>query len=295
MRLGLIPENKLEELALKNNHVPFPIIEDAIPLLEIRAVMAGESLEIFKVLSKGPLKLKAIAKKIRCHEKGLFILLQALSGFSYLDYSSLSLKYSLSKKAKKWVDPQSKFYVGNYLRFNYFRWKMIDHLEQVIRTGKSVGLHQALQKKSDWELYIKGLLDFANVTAHEIFQKIKFKNPKAIMDIAGGHGRYSIYLCEKYSSIKKATLIDLPQSVAVAKKLVRKYGFQKCFNFVSGNLLKTEFEKGQDVILIFNILHHFDEVNNQKIIARAAAALNPGGKLLVWEPLIQEEGQKPSI
>jgi hypothetical protein len=52
---------------------------------------------------------------------------------------------------------------------------------------------------------------------------------------------------------------------------------------LGGDFTKTELPQDQDAVLMFNIIHGFDEAENQRLIGRAFGALAPGGKLFVLD------------
>jgi SAM-dependent methyltransferase len=45
-----------------------------------------------------------------------------------------------------------------------------------------------------------------------------------------------------------------------------------------------------DIVLMFSLVHHFDEATNRGLVSRAAAALRPGGRLIILEPLRAKPG-----
>jgi SAM-dependent methyltransferase len=44
-------------------------------------------------------------------------------------------------------------------------------------------------------------------------------------------------------------------------------------------------EAAYDVILVFSLVHHFDEATNRQLVSRAARALRPGGYLVIGDAL----------
>jgi SAM-dependent methyltransferase len=49
-----------------------------------------------------------------------------------------------------------------------------------------------------------------------------------------------------------------------------------------------------DVILLVSLVHHFDDATNRSLVARAAAALRPGGVLVIGDLLRPDSPQKSS-
>ena len=55
MKIGIIPENLVERLALALGLVPAPAIEAWFSFMLARAIMAGTKLGVFEALANGPL------------------------------------------------------------------------------------------------------------------------------------------------------------------------------------------------------------------------------------------------
>lgn len=70
MKLGVIPENLAERLALWIGIPPPGIVESWLGIMASRAVMAATKLDIFEALAAGPLTVQEIANKCATHPHG---------------------------------------------------------------------------------------------------------------------------------------------------------------------------------------------------------------------------------
>lgn len=291
MKIGLIPQNFSEWWNLKLNRIPLPIYSEMIPLLGIRAVMAAQHLGVFEYLDTKKSSSQEIAQSLRLDTEGVERLLRLLCAMDYVNFEHN--EFSLAKGFRKWLSDKQKYYVGHYIEYNYLRWGMIDQLEESIRTGKSLEIHQTLKTGADWKIYIEGLMDFAKISAEEIFKKVRFNQPKTLLDVAGGHGIYSTVLIKQYPMLK-ANLLDLPDSLEIGKKQINHLGLSDRFEFISGDLTKVDFPQNQDIILLFNILHHFKPQVCKEILSKCNKSLSKNGRIIIWEPFIEEDFEKPS-
>src|SRR5215469_16326635 len=80
MRIGIIPENFVERLALRLGLVPASAIEAWFSLMLARAIMAGTKLGIFEALASGPLTRDEIAGCCGTDHRATGKLLNALVG-----------------------------------------------------------------------------------------------------------------------------------------------------------------------------------------------------------------------
>src|SRR5205085_2647561 len=62
---------------------------------------------------------------------------------------------------------------------------------------------------------------------------------------------------------------------------------------VAGDMFVDPVPTGADAILLSNVLHDWDVAENRRLIDRCAAALNPGGRLLVHDVFLNDELDGP--
>jgi demethylspheroidene O-methyltransferase len=77
-------------------------------------------------------------------------------------------------------------------------------------------------------------------------------------------------------------LFDLP---AVAAEAGRRFAAASGVECVGGDFARDALPSGADLITLVRILHDHDDELAKSLLHRAAAALTPGGCLLVAEPL----------
>lgn len=100
---------------------------------------------------------------------------------------------------------------------------------------------------------------------------------RSLLDVGGGSGTFSRVFCARSTELR-ATVVDLPSVVAEA-------GFDGPVTGRGADLGRPGAitERGQDVVLLCNVLHGFTSVRARALVAEAAAALRPGGTLLILE------------
>jgi cyclopropane fatty-acyl-phospholipid synthase-like methyltransferase len=78
-------------------------------------------------------------------------------------------------------------------------------------------------------------------------------------------------------------VLDLPGAVEQGKSIVREKGFEDRVRFRQGDLKITEWGKGYDLVLLFNIIHTVSPEEAPRILARAYQSLNPGGTVVILD------------
>jgi hypothetical protein len=81
---------------------------------------------------------------------------------------------------------------------------------------------------------------------------------------------------------------DLPQVQPVFEEFVSKMGLSERLRFRGGNFFEDDLPNSE-VIIMGHILHDWDLAQKKALLRKAHAALPPGGALIVYEALIDDE------
>ena len=103
----------------------------------------------------------------------------------------------------------------------------------------------------------------------------------AVVDAGGGTGTLAGLLLDVHPHIE-AVVLDLPEVVAQIPARDRLRG-------VGADLFEP-WPVEADVVLLARVLHDWDNRDAQRILERARAALRPGGRVVILEMLLGEEG-----
>ena len=281
MKIKLQPENPLEWMALKLNLAPTPLVDTQIAFNAARAVMAGAELGIYDAIGKTAKTADEIAASCHTNAHATKQLLNCLVGIGYLNWSDE--KYSLKKKYHKWLLKESESNLIGKLRFQLIEWNWMAMLEDYVRTGNTLQLHNSVNEK-EWNLYQEGMRDLSVNAAKELAGKIPIaKNATSMLDIGGSHGLYSIELCKKYPALK-STILELPGAIESASAIAKRYDTTGRVNYAAGNALVDDLgTEKYDLVMINNVVHHFTPEQNITLAQKVARALKPGGIFIIGE------------
>lgn len=279
MRLGVIPENPLESIALFSGFIPTPLIMGIWGIGVCKSFIMGYKLGVFESLAEGKKTARQVAEITNCNHEGIETLLNALNGFGFLKRKNG--QYSNSKVINRWFIQSSAYSINDVVPFTEDIWNLLDGMEDAIRFGKKSNIHHSGKPPEFWERYMKALATFAKLPGAEIVKRVKLKNePKKLLDVGGGHGSYSIAFCNRYKELH-AEILDLPEAAAVGKRLVEKQGMTDRVNYIDGDFLITEWPEGYDIVLIFNVLHTISAEECRQVINNACKVLNKDGTLII--------------
>ena len=279
MKQGAIPENPLEAMALAAGLVPTPLLDTIISLLLARAVLVGVKVGVFEALAAGPLASAEIANRCGTDLRATEKLLGALAGARYL--RSRSGRYALTPMARKWMLAESKSSLRDGLLYQFVDMRYIERIDEYVLGGETVRLHDEMSTE-DWALYQRGMRSGANLWIPEVSLRTPVpRGARDLLDIGGSHGLYSVALCRKYPALR-ATILDLPSAIEQAAPLLAREGMGDRVRHEVGDARTADLGVATyDVILIANLVHHFDEATNRDLVQRCARALRLGGRLVL--------------
>ncbi len=170
-----------------------------------------------------------------------------------------------------------------FLRFNYAQWEFLEHLEDLLRTGRGLDVHGRMDDSQDWGNYQRAMLEIARSHAPILARHVPVPSgARLLVDLGGSHGLLGAAICRRHPPLRSRVL-ELPAAVAPARRLAHEERIEDVVEHVAGDVRCGEIGAGADVILIANILHHFSPEENVELLVRACRALVPGGTLAIWD------------
>jgi SAM-dependent methyltransferase len=140
--------------------------------------------------------------------------------------------------------------------------------------------------------FIWGMHAIARDLAPTVAAKLDLKAVRRLLDLGGGPATYAITFAQVNAGLT-ATVFDLPLPIAIAQENIAKNGLTDRVHTLAGNFLKDDIGTDYDFIWVSQILHSHDESQSKLIIAKAVAALNPGGQLAIQDFYLNPDGASP--
>ncbi len=281
MRPAIRPSSPLEAIGLALGRVPTPVAEAMFGMILARSVMAGVRLGIFRRLSEaGAASAGQLAAALELDQDGTRHLLDALVATGYLKLTRDHDAYRLTRRARRWLDPRSDRAVNAFVESNYDQWEWWSRLEDVVRSGEPLEMHERPADDPYWERYIRGQYEIARLSAPEVVRGLRLPgSARSLLDLAGGHGWFAAALCARHDGLT-ATVIDLPASAAVGREIIRETGMADRVRHVDGDLRDADLGGPHDAVLLFNIVHHLSPEQNIALLRRLRAVLRRDGGIV---------------
>jgi hypothetical protein len=220
MRYGLIPTSIVERLALMAGLVPVPVLDALFGPIKTRAIMAGVSLGVFEAMREGVHTAAALAAALHLDAGALELLLRTLVACDYLEQRGGG--FALSRLARRTLVSGAPMELAGYMRFNYQQWEFVEHLEELVRTGRGLDFHETMTGDAAWRDYQLGMLEIARLTAPLVAARVPVQpGATSLLDVAGSHGLFGAAICRAHPPMR-STVIELPQAIGHARARARR-------------------------------------------------------------------------
>src|SRR5260370_22507837 len=188
MKLGIIPENILERVALAAGVVPRPILDTLVAMLLARTIMAATKLGIFEALASGPLSAHQVAAHCGTDPCATEKLLTALAGGDYV--RAEPGQYALAPVARTWLLKDSPQSLRDKMLNQFTEWEWIEGYEKFVGSGTPLDIHQGMSD-DEWGLYQRAMRALAGGSAKEAARRAPAPSGRRDMLDSAGAARYS--------------------------------------------------------------------------------------------------------
>ena len=250
------------------------------------ALTAAVELDVFTAIGAGAATIAALAERTHAAPRGLRALLDHLVMDGFLTHDGD--RYGLTATAAAFLDRASPGYLGSGITF-VASPMIVDGFvrltDAVRRGGSAVPDGGALAPEHPvWVEFARAMAPVAGVTAVLLANHLDAEHAPAwkILDVAAGHGLYGITLA-RWNPKATVVALDWRNVLAVAEEHARAAGVQARFRTLPGSAFDVAWGDGYDLVLLPNFLHHFDVPTCERILAKAHAALRPGGRVVIVE------------
>lgn len=269
-RLGIVPPP-----------LPLPFFDAYLGLMAARALMAATSLGVFAALAEQPDGTAGLARRTGLVEERLDVLLTALVTLGYL--RCRRGRYRLTRTARRWLAPGARRGLDAVVgRLAYWNWRGMDALEDVLRGGAPIGLHERAPDDPFWPDYQAAMAQIATISADVVARTIPIEHPRRLLDLAGGPGVHAAAMCRRHPSLR-ATVVELEAAAALGREGLANGGLADRIVYLSGDLFTADLGTGHDVVTAHSILHNLTSERSVELLRRARDALRPGGTVAVLE------------
>ena len=259
-----------------------------------RALTTAALLGVFDALHDEPATPEELAGRLSLDPLGAETLVTTLATLGYLDPGDDG-RFRNSDVAEHRLVSSSPDSIATFVGAQGdLHWQVLALLPEAVRDGTAYAMHEERRGDSArWEAYIRGLFEISRAEQDDNASFVPVEDPRRMVDVAGGHGAFAMAMCRRHPNLH-ATVLDLPPSAAVGRKIVAEQGYDERISFHEGDIFELGLGDELDVVSVFNLIHHLPEQRNRKLCRMAREALRPGGCLVIGDSARPEPGEEVS-
>ena len=266
------------------------ILQDIWNVMKGRIVITAAELDLFSHLHKKRSTAAELASKLALDARATTRVLDALVAFGLLRkdydiYETTEVGGYLSKD-----HPETALPFLHHFSHLWDNWSL---LTEVVRKGGSRKKRSSPRRsKEAMDAFIGAMHSVGKHLSREIADLYDLSRFKRLLDIGGASGTYTIAFLNKNQGMK-ATIFDVPNVIGLAKRQIKKEGFQGRVKFTAGDFYRDPLPAGADLALLSAIIHQNSLRQNLALFKKVHGSLVRGGVLLIRDHIMDESRTNP--
>jgi SAM-dependent methyltransferase len=260
------------------------------------ALYVAASLRVADQLAEGPRSISDLARAAGANEDALYRVLRTLSGFGlFVEHAPRQFSNNAASALLRSGAP-GMFDLVVWLSDPFHLRVYADAMHSVM-TGqpaveKTVGVPAFDYFPKDPELserFNNAMTAFSASVIPAAMEAYDFSGIGTLVDVAGGHGQILITILQKYPQTR-GVLADLGHVLAGAEPRIRAAGLADRCRTEAIDFFKAV-PAGGDAYIMKHIIHDWDDDRAITILKNIKRAMNPGGRVILLEALLQPANQ----
>jgi O-methyltransferase domain/Dimerisation domain len=247
-------------------------------------------------LEKGPMQVDELAANVGANPSALYRALRACTAVGVFTEQAghVFANNELSQTLRSNVPGSMRdFAIAQSAPGHWRPWELLTH---AVKTGKPTTVEALGSEVWDWyashaeeSAAFSGAMDnLAAQVAAEVTKVIDFSTVGCVVDVGGAKGTLVSAVLRAFPKTK-GVLLDLAHVVEPVRKSLAAIGLAERCEAVAGDFFKSV-PQG-DVMLLKQVLHDWNDEQCTTLLRNCAAALPKGGRVLVVEMVISEDGR----
>ncbi len=251
---------------------------------------AGVKLDVFTAIDDQWMTAEALAEKISGDTDAVSRLCDALVSMELLAKSGET--YGNTPSGKTFLSRTSPKYIGFMIMHHHHLLPSWTNLDQGVLSGGPVRSRASFSDEQTRESFLMGMFNIATNSAPRIVPHIDLSGKKHFLDLGGGPGTYAIHFCRQNPELR-ATVFDLPTTEPFARKTIARFDLSDRIDFAPGDFLEDAIPGTYDVAWLSHVLHGERPEDCRKMLGKVAAALEPGGLIIIHEFILNNQKDGP--
>lgn len=276
----------------------------------VTSIIAADDSGIYAALNEKPDTIAGLAKRMSFDERATGVLLRQLASLGLLNIRNG--QFQLNDLTRQYLLRASTYYWGNMMRIGV----NARNLERLLATlkekdsanaGGPEGTPIVANEGRAAEGWASGKVSIeqahiiaASMHSHSLPAAIgaarnyDMTGVRKILDVGGGSGCFMIAMAQANPSLK-CTIMELNTMCEVATSYIKAGGVGAQVDTVAADMFREAWPKGYDAMFFSNVFHDWNFRTCEWLAKRCYGALEPGGRIMLHETLIDDDGAGPAV
>ncbi len=269
--------------------LPEDVSETIRGFMPSRAILTALELDLFTAIGEGAAAAQ-VAAKIKADARATEMLLNALAGLKLLQKNGDTFQNTpTSQRFFTAGSPDNARPAQMHTANLWKRWSTLTEAvgagTRVMERGPSEGWTQS---------FIAAMDHNARGRAEAIVQAVGVDGARRLLDLGGGSGAYSIAFAKAAPELR-GEVMDLPEVLPITREHLRRAGVADRIGTRAGDMLRDDFGKDNDLVLLSSICHMFSPEENRELLRKIHQALAPNGRVVVQDFILEADKTSPKF
>jgi hypothetical protein len=256
---------------------------------DAKALLTAVELGLFTELRNGAATAAEIRIRLGLHGRGLTDFLDLLTALGLLERADG--RYRNAGGAQRYLVAGMQSYIGGFLeRSNHNLYPAWGRLAAALRTGQQQSggnFDELIEDPRILRQFIHMMDALTHILGPQLVEAHDWSEHRSVLDVGGCRGGLVGQIVKAQPHLA-GHVLDLPPMEPFFDERMAEMGLTGRVTFHPGSFFERELPAA-DAVVIGHVLHDWDARQRRELVGKAWAAVNPGGALLVYDRMLDDE------
>jgi predicted O-methyltransferase YrrM len=279
-----------------------------------RTLLTACELDVFTALGGASLTAAEVAARVEADALGVERLLHALCALGLVGKEDG--RFSNEPVSQRClVEGAEEFLSAGYIAYEWDNWS---RLTDAVRRGKPAIVQPFRDPLNIWtgalysrlrafgirvvrvvgrsDVWLRAFVDYMRDHARRrsaaVVELLDMEGVTRLLDVGGGPAHYAMAFARSVDGLE-ATVFDRPEVVKIADRNIARAGLTDRVRTIGGDFNAADLGSEYDFVFISETVHANSAAENAILVRNAAAALQPGGRLVIQDFILENDRTGP--
>ncbi|MEV7546101.1 methyltransferase [Streptomyces sp. NPDC089915] len=270
-----------------------------IAFAQAKVVLSAIELDLFTVLAAGPATEEALRERLGLHPRASRDFLSALVSFGLLRKDGDT--YTNAPGADRHLDKAKPEYAGAFLeRANRMMYPAWSGLTGLLHTGEpqlagredqAAAFERMMADPAHLRNFLRMMDAVSGPLGPHLAAAFDWSGHHSVLDVGGARGNLVAQVLAAHPHLTGG-VFDLPAIAPLFDEHMAGFGLGERASFTGGDFFTDDLPEA-DVVVTGHVLHDWTPAERALLVKKMAAAVRPGGALLIYDMLLDETPGDP--